>query len=156
MTTAETDLDAEDRRGLDLRSYLPYLAWAQALVATTGSLFFSEVMKLQPCVLCWYQRILMYPLVIILAVGILTADRRVRLYVLPFSLLGLGIAIYHNLLYFGVIDEGLTQCTFGVSCTVRYFRFLGFIDIPQLSLMAFTVITVAMLLYRPREIDHDN
>lgn len=131
------------------RGYLAYVAWAQALVATTGSLFFSEVLKLTPCVLCWYQRILMYPLVVILAVGILLRDRRLRAYVLPLSILGLGVAAYHNLLYFGVIPEGTMQCTLGVSCTTRYFALLGFVDIPFMSLTAFAVITVAMLLFRP-------
>ena len=133
------------------RQHLAYLAWAQALIATTGSLFFSEVLRLTPCVLCWYQRILMYPLVVVLAVGILTRDRRVRLYVLPLSLLGLVVAAYHNLLYFRIIPEGLTQCTLGVSCTDRQVALLGFIDIPLMSLTAFAVITVAMLLYRPGE-----
>lgn len=132
------------------RSYLAYAAWAQALIATAGSLFFSEVLKFTPCVLCWYQRILMYPLVVILAVGILSRDGRVRLYALPLSALGLAIAAYHNLLYFHIIPEGLTQCVAGVSCTTRYFALLGFVDIPLLSLTAFAVITFAMLLYRPR------
>lgn len=132
------------------RSYLAYAAWAQALVATTGSLFFSEVLKFTPCALCWYQRILMYPLVAILAVGILSRDWRLRLYVLPLSVLGLVVAAYHNLLYYHVIPEGLTQCVAGVSCTTRYLSLLGFVDIPLLSLTAFAVITFAMALYRPR------
>jgi disulfide bond formation protein DsbB len=135
------------------RSALVYVAWAQALVATLGSLFFSEVMRFTPCVLCWYQRIFMYPLVAILTVGILSRDPRVRQYVLPLAILGLGVAIFHNLLFFGVISEEVTQCRLGVSCTIRYFGFLGFIDIPQMSLVAFTVVTVAMLLYRPKESD---
>lgn len=137
------------------RSYLVYLAWAQALIATTGSLFFSEVLKFTPCVLCWYQRILMYPLVVILAVGILRRDSGIRFYVLPLSVLGLAVAAYHNLLYFGVIPEGLTQCTLGVSCTTRYLAVLGFIDIPLMSLTAFAVITIAMLLHRSKGFDHD-
>ena len=139
----------DDRPGW--RSYLAYIAWAQALVASAGSLFFSEVLKFTPCVLCWYQRILMYPLVVILAVGILTQDRRLRLYVLPLSIAGLAVAGYHNLIYYGIIPEGATQCTLGVSCSTRYLSLLGFIDIPLMSLTAFAVITIAMLLYRPRE-----
>ena len=137
------------------RSYLAYVAWAQAVVATTGSLYFSEVLRLVPCVLCWYQRVLMYPLVIILAVGIIARDRHLRMYALPFSILGLIVAVVHNLLYFGVIPEGLTQCVAGVSCTSRLLAFLGFIDIPQMSLAAFTVITVALLFYRKREFEDE-
>lgn len=129
------------------RSGLAYVAWTQALVATTGSLFFSEVLGFAPCVLCWYQRILMYPLIVVLGVGILLRDSHLRSYVLPLSALGLAVATYHNLLYFGVIPEGASQCVLGVSCTIRYLSLLGFIDIPQMSLIAFGVITGAMLLY---------
>ena len=137
------------------QSSLAYVAWAQALIATTGSLFFSEVLGFAPCVLCWYQRILMYPLVVVLAVGVLLRDQHLRLYVLPLSIIGVAVAAYHNLLYFGVIAEGATQCALGVSCTSRYLALLGFIDIPQLSLTAFSVITVAMLLYRLPGSDHE-
>src|SRR3954465_8462725 len=92
-----------------LRPSLTPLAWLQAVIASAGSLYFSEAMHFTPCVLCWYQRIAMYPLVVILTVGILLRESRLRLYVLPLSLIGLGIAIYHNLFYYGVIPEG--PCT---------------------------------------------
>ncbi|HWP63896.1 MAG TPA: disulfide oxidoreductase [Candidatus Binatia bacterium] len=147
-----TDLRT-DAQGASWRSALVYVAWAQALVATLGSLFFSEVMRFTPCVLCWYQRIFMYPLLVILTVGVLDRDPRIRRYVLPLSVLGLLVSVFHNLLFYGVIPEEVTQCRLGVSCTIRYFDFAGFIDIPQMSLVAFTVITVAMLLYRPKESD---
>jgi disulfide bond formation protein DsbB len=124
---------------------LLYLAWLQATVATLGSLFFSEVMGWTPCVLCWYQRIFMYPLVAILTVGILLKDKRVSLYVLPLSIIGFFIAAYHNLLYYGVIQE---VCKQGVSCTTRFFSWFGFVTIPLLSLTAFTVITTLMLIHR--------
>ena len=132
---------------------LPYLAFAQALIATAGSLFFSEVLGYPPCVLCWYQRIAMYPLVFVLAVGILRQDLRVYLYVLPLSVIGLTISIYHNLLYIGIIPEAASACRAGVSCTTRFFEWFGFITIPLLSMTAFSVITISMILYwrtRPR------
>ena len=131
-----------------IRSKLIYVAWLQALVATLGSLFFSEVMQLPPCVLCWYQRIMMYPLVLTLTVGILLFDRRVRYYVLPLSVIGLMISIYHNLLYYGVIPESLAPCTTGISCTTRQIEWLGFITIPLLALVAFTVITLSIVFYK--------
>jgi disulfide bond formation protein DsbB len=106
-----------------------YLAWFQALIATMGSLFFSEVMQLPPCVLCWYQRIAMYPLVAILTVGILARDSHVKRYLLPLALVGLTIAIYHNLLYYGILPENIAPCTAGVSCTSRQIEWLGFITI---------------------------
>ncbi|MFC5849712.1 disulfide oxidoreductase [Deinococcus petrolearius] len=132
------------------RSVLPYLAWVQAVVATTGSLYFSEVMDLPPCTLCWYQRLMMYPLVFVLAVSLMTADPRLRLYALPLSITGLVVSVYHNLLYFGVIPEALTQCASGVSCTARQIEWLGFITIPLLSLSAFTVITLSLIFSRKK------
>lgn len=130
-----------------VRSLLPYLAFAQALIATIGSLFFSEVLGYVPCVLCWYQRIAMYPLVLVLAVAILRRDRGMYLYVLPLSVIGLAIAIYHNLLYVGIIPEAASVCRAGVSCTTRFFEWFGFITIPFLSMTAFAVITIFMVLY---------
>ncbi len=77
---------------------LAYFSWFTAAAATAGSLYFSEIAHLPPCVLCWYQRILMYPLVLIIAVGILRKDKSLPFYVLPLSILGGGIAFYQYLL----------------------------------------------------------
>ena len=128
------------------RDALPYVAWAQALVASIGSLFLSEVLGYPPCVLCWYQRIAMYPLVVVLVVGILRRDRGIHLTVLPLSVIGLAIALYHNLLYIGVIPDAVSVCRAGISCTTRFFEWFGFITIPLLSLTAFIVITILMLV----------
>ena len=89
-------------------SLATYLSWIVAFVATVGSLFFSEVMELPPCVLCWYQRIAMYPLVLVIGVGIVLRDPRVKFYGVPLAIVGLLIAVYHNLLYYGVIPESIT------------------------------------------------
>lgn len=129
-----------------LIDYLPHVAWAQALAATMGSLYFSEVMNLPPCVLCWYQRIAMYPLVAILAVGILRKDTAVAWYALPFSLAGLAIAVYHNLLYWNILPESIAPCTLGVSCTTKFFEWFGFITIPFLSLVGFGVLTLTLII----------
>lgn len=130
-----------------LKNNLLYFAFAQSLVATGGSLFFSEVMKFPPCVLCWYQRICMYPLVALLAVGIYTKDRNVVRYVLPLSITGLGISIYHNLLYYNILPESVAPCTMGVSCTTVQLQWFGFVTIPLLSLTAFAIITMLMIIY---------
>lgn len=134
-----------------LEDYGGWLAFIIALIATLGSLYYSEIAGFPPCRLCWYQRILMYPLVVILAVGIVLRDARLRLYVLPLSLTGVAVAIYHNLLYYGVLPEGLTQCALGVSCTERQLELFGFVTIPLMSLTAFAVITLAIAFYRPEE-----
>lgn len=138
-----------------LKANLVYIAWFQALIATLGSLFFSEIMQLTPCVLCWYQRIMMYPLLLILTIGILLRDQRLRFYVLPLSIIGLVISIYHNLLYYSIIPESIAPCTAGVSCTTRQIEWFGFITIPLLALTAFSVITFSIILYKRGEHIYD-
>lgn len=130
-------------------SLFSYIAWAQALAATAGSLYFSEIAGYLPCLLCWYQRIAMYPLVVVLGVGILRREKKLYQYVLPFSIVGGLIALFHVLLYYGVFEESEQTCRAGVSCTSKYIEYFGFVTIPLLSLLAFTVITACMIvLYR--------
>ena len=117
-------------RNKSLNNILPYVAWVIALLATVGSLFFSEVMDLPPCVLCWYQRIATYPLVLIIGVGIILRDPRMKIYALPLCLAGLVVSVYHNLLYYGFIPESITPCTEGVPCNAVQIEWLGFITIP--------------------------
>jgi disulfide bond formation protein DsbB len=133
------------------RSVLAYVAWVIALASTVGSLFFSEVMGLPPCVLCWYQRVAMYPLVLIIATGIVTRDARMRAYALPLCLAGLAVSIYHNLLYYGVIPETLTPCAEGASCTERQIEWFGFVTIPLMGLAAFLGLALCLLFYKPEE-----
>ena len=131
---------------------LLYSAWLIALVATVGSLFFSEVMQLPPCVLCWYQRIAMYPLVLIIGIGIVARDgERMKIYALPVCLIGLAISVYHNLLYYGILPESIAPCTEGISCTSRQIEWLGFITIPLLALAAFTGLALCLLFYQPEK-----
>lgn len=134
-----------------LNGSLPYIAWVTALLATAGSLFFSEVMHLPPCVLCWYQRIAMYPLVLIIPTGILLKDSGMKVYALPFALAGLAISVYHNLLYYGFIPESITPCSEGVPCNAVQIEWLGFITIPALGLSAFAAIVACLLSYKPRK-----
>jgi disulfide bond formation protein DsbB len=107
------------------------------------------VMDLPPCVLCWYQRIAMYPLVIVIGIGIAARDRRWKMYALPLALIGLGISVYHNLLYYNIIPESLAPCTQGISCTSRQIEWLGFVTIPLMALTAFIIISASLLLYKP-------
>jgi disulfide bond formation protein DsbB len=128
-----------------------FASWCVALVATVGSLFFSEVMQLPPCVLCWYQRIAMYPLVIVLLLGLFPLDMKAVRSAFVLSLIGLSIAIYHNLLYYHVIPESMSPCTKGISCTTVQLQWLGFITIPLLSLVAFILIVVLCALALKKE-----
>lgn len=123
-----------------------YLAFIQSIVATLSSLYYSEIKHFTPCVLCWYQRILMYPLVIIIAVGLLNKDKDLPFYVLPLSLLGWLIALYHVLLQKGILPEAVAPCAIGASCLTKYTGYFGFITIPVMSLTAFTVINICMIL----------
>jgi disulfide bond formation protein DsbB len=127
---------------------LVFLCWLIALVSTLGSLFLGEVMGMTPCVLCWYQRIAMFPLVIILAVGLLPFDYRSVRYALPLAVTGWAIALYHCLLYWGVIPKGFVPCGEGPSCTDVKLELIGFISIPLLSLTAFSFIVVLLLIVK--------
>jgi disulfide bond formation protein DsbB len=129
------------------RSFFLYAAWMQALIATLGSLYASEVAKITPCILCWYQRILMYPLVVILAVGIIKKDRFIHYYVLPLSITGLLFASYHYGLQRGIIPENIAPCTAGISCASRFVEWFGFVTIPFLSMLAFTIITFCLIIW---------
>lgn len=137
-----------ERRLPSLLSYLHYVAWFQAAVAMAVSLVFSEVVELQPCVLCWYQRIAMYPLVLILGISIVRRDDAAKVYALPLALCGLVVAAYHNLVYYKVIPQNIIPCTSGVSCTTKQIEWLGFITIPLLSLIAFLIIVLSLVFYR--------
>jgi len=132
-----------------IRPQLLYLAWLVAIASMAGSLFFSEVMHLPPCVLCWYQRICMYPLVLLLPLGIALEDTKIRFYGLSLSVVGLVIAFYHCLLYYKVLPEAIIPCSNGVSCTIRLIEWFGFITIPLLSFAAFLFITLALWFYKP-------
>jgi disulfide bond formation protein DsbB len=129
-----------------LSSFSSYAAWVAALIATLGSLYASEIAHFPPCVLCWYQRICMYPLVVIIAVGILKKDRWMPLYVLPLSIIGMLIGLYHVLLYYQIIPESVAPCIQGISCTTKYIEWFGFVTIPFLSLSAFVIITILIFL----------
>ncbi len=127
-----------------------FFAFIVSLVATLGSLFFSEVMQFVPCSLCWYQRIFMYPLVFIFLVNLLYPDDKVFKYSFPLVVVGLIISIYHNLLILKIIPETLSPCVSGVPCSVDYLNYFGFITIPLLSFVAFLAIFILLIAYKKR------
>jgi disulfide bond formation protein DsbB len=125
---------------------LVFLAWLVATASTLGALFFSEVMHLPPCELCWWQRIFMFPLVLILPAGLFPFDRAVVRYALPMALVGAAFALFHWLLVIGVIPESIRPCSKGVPCSEVPFAWLGFINIPLLAVLAFSLIIVFLVL----------
>jgi len=127
-----------------------FICWIIASVSTLGSLFFSEIMELPPCTLCWYQRIFMFPLVLILLVGLFPFDKIIFKYALPLALAGWGLAFYHYLLYSGFIPESIQPCSQGVSCSETYLDLFGFLTIPMLSLISFSTIVALLFISKRR------
>jgi len=127
-----------------------FICWIIASVSTLGSLFFSEIMEFPPCALCWYQRIFMFPLVIILLVGLFPFDKSIIKYALPLALAGWGFAFYHYLLYSGFIPKSLQPCSQGVSCSESYLDLFGFLTIPMLSLISFSTLVALLFILKRR------
>ena len=127
---------------------LVFIAWLIAVVSTLGALFLGEVMGYTPCVLCWYQRIAMFPLVLILAAGLFPFDPRVLRYALPLALIGLALALFHWGVASGLIPEQATPCSKGVPCSVEQIVWFGFVTLPMLSTLAFSGIIALLLTTR--------
>lgn len=126
-------------------------AWVTSLIAMIGSLFFSERMGFIPCTLCWYQRILMYPLVLFLGIAFYRNDRDIWKYILPISILGVLTSSYHYALQKLPALNEFSACTSGVPCSGEYINWFSFITIPFLALIAFIIITVMMLILWKRK-----
>jgi disulfide bond formation protein DsbB len=126
--------------------YLLFASWFIVTISMLGSLFFSQVMEYAPCELCWYQRIALFPLVLILATGLFPFDKSALKYALPLAATGWVVAAYHNLLYYDVISQELSPCSQGVSCTERYITLFRIFSIPLLSLISFSLVTLLLLI----------
>lgn len=123
-----------------------YAAWVVAIAAMAGSLYFSEVRHFVPCTLCWWQRILMYPLVPLLGIATFRQDRGIWRYALPLSVVGLGTSTYHYLIQKVPGFAPPASCAIGVPCSAAYINWFGFVTIPLLAGTAFLLITVALVL----------
>jgi disulfide bond formation protein DsbB len=116
------------------KNYL-YLGLIISTVALSGSLIFSEILKFIPCELCWYQRILMYPSAVLFGVAVWKNDKNVWQYIMPLSIIGFLVALYHYLLQ---LNPTILPCTDEIAnCALREFNLFGFITIPLLSMLAF-------------------
>lgn len=124
----------EDQYNLNLLLQLTVV-----LASVLGSLFFSEVMGYAPCNLCWYQRLCVYPMLFIIMTGLYLKSKDTVLFLLPFSVAGLFISIYHNLIYYKLITI-IVPCTESAPCTQQQLNWLGFVTIPLLSLTTFIVL----------------
>ena len=145
-------MDKQNLKGATENGWsLLFATWIVASIATLGSLFFSEIADVPVCVLCWYQRIAMYPLVLILGIGLFPYDPGVVRY--AGALVGVGwlIALFQVLLVAGIIPENIQPCVQGIPCSETHILLLGFLSIPVLSLLTFTVIGI--LLFYTNKMD---
>jgi disulfide bond formation protein DsbB len=130
------------------------LAFLVALVATLGSLFYSEVAGFEPCKLCWFQRIFMYPLAVLLGLATIKRDDRFTFYPAALAIIGGAISLYHNLIYNGLVIESsrsIIQCQplgVGISCAREYVLEFGYITIPLMALTAFSLILLLLAAQR--------
>jgi len=130
--------------------YILLLCWLLASISTMGSFFFSNIMGFAPCVLCWYQRICLFPLAILFVIGLFPFDQNVVRYTLPLAIVGWFTALYHNLLYAKIIPKSIQPCSKGVSCTEEYINIFGFLTIPMLSLLSFSTIIALLIILKRR------
>jgi len=122
-----------------------WLAFGLALIATAGSLYYSESADFTPCRLCWFQRIAMYPLVPLLLIAALRRDSRgAALYGLPLSAIGMGVAAYHIYIENNPEAESV-GCKVGVPCSFKWIEELGYVTLPTLAISAFAAITALLL-----------
>lgn len=128
-----------------------FICFLIASTATLGSLFFSEIMQFVPCSMCWYQRIFMYPLVLIFLLNLLYPDDKVFKYAISLVVTGLLLSIYHNLLMWDIIPESIVPCVSGVPCSTEYINWFGFITIPFLSLIAYCMLFLLLILGKKNE-----
>lgn len=129
-------------RNKDRRESLLFIAWATSVIALFGSLYFSEIRQFEPCELCWYQRILMYPFAVILGIATVKKDYRISFYTMILSFIGACFSLYHyGIQKLSFLADVAPECG-RVPCTGAYINWFGFITIPFLALIAFIIIFI--------------
>lgn len=130
-----------------------YFAWILSLIGTLGSLYVSEIMGIEPCNLCWYQRACLFPLTIILAIASWDRFKGIARYVVWLPMIGFVIALCQTLMQEVPALESLPLCGGGNACKTPMFKLFGWITFPMLSLANFTLISLCLsffLKYRPK------
>lgn len=136
--------------------YSLYFAWLIALLATFGSLYYSEIRHFPPCTLCWYQRIAAYPLAIILGMAAYKRDKNIIPYATVLACVGLVLAIYHVLEQYIPGFAGINLCGVGADCKNEYVHYLGFVSIPVMSVCGFLAILVLLYIFRKQSDKKDS
>lgn len=131
----------------DLHRVAPVLAWMVATTCMLGSLYFSETANFEPCRLCWYQRICVYPIAIIMTVALIRRARDAAPYVITLASIGIAVSTYHYLVeWYPTLESNV--CSVDVPCTTVWFREFGFVSLPFMALTGF--VTIVTVLLAPR------
>jgi disulfide bond formation protein DsbB len=136
-----------------VRKYGMKVAFIVVLTAMLGSLTYSDILNYEPCKLCWLQRILMYPQVLLLGIALWTKDSAAKLYALVLSLIGIPLAFYHYLVQLGVVAAPCSTGGYTVSCAQYFSMNFGYITIPMMAMSAFLLVALIMLILRSKVID---
>ena len=152
MPNMQKTMKSERTKPFDLRSNALIGAWLIALISTLSALFIGEVMGRNPCVLCWYQRVAMFPFAVVLGIACYLSDLDVRRYALPLAIAGGAIAFWHSLLFAGFVSEAIQPCTQnGPSCSGEDQVLFGYLPLPYISLAAFCLISLLLFLSTKKE-----
>lgn len=124
--------------------YRLYTAWLVSLLASLASIYFIEILKNPAATLCWFERMLMFGIFLILTVGIIRKDVSVRFYTIPFLILGIPSALFQQLVHWGIIHLAIQSCSVSTVCTTKFFNLFGFITQATLCLSAFLIIALVL------------
>jgi len=130
---------------------LLFSVWILATISTLASLFFSEVIKLPVCVLCWYQRIAMYPLVLILPLALFPFDSKITRYAGVLVFFGWLTALFHVLLVADLIPKSAQPCVQDIPCSETHLNLFGFLNMPMMSLLTFSIMGLLLFLVKKSE-----
>lgn len=137
---------AESGVGRFFRDHGLLVAFVVSLLATAGSLIYSDVIGYQPCKFCWFQRIFMYPQVLLMGIALWKKDQGMKLYGLVMSVIGAAIALFHYTGQLGLTPLPCSAVGISVSCSERFVLELGYITIPMMAFSAFALIAATLLL----------
>jgi disulfide bond formation protein DsbB len=123
-------------------------AWVMALFASLASIYFIEIQGNPAATLCWFERMLIFGILLLLTVGIIRQDINVKFYAIPFLLFGIPSALYQQLVHWNIINIESTSCSLSSVCTTKFFELFGFITQATLCLVAFLVVACCLYMMK--------
>ncbi|MEX1216962.1 MAG: disulfide bond formation protein B [Acidimicrobiales bacterium] len=131
------------------------LAWAIAFVTTIGSLYYSKVQGYEPCELCWYQRICLYPWSVVLGIAAWRRDTTIKIYAIPVLCIGIIISAYHSWIQWFPPSTGTSFCSADAPCTTKFVNEFSFVTLPFMALSAAVFMVALLLASTPSDIETD-